>query len=185
MTAGMSTSESAARDAQLARGGRRPPGFRQRAAGEGRAGRKPQQVDDRGRQVAQADRLGDRAARRRRRGEDQQGDVDLVRVEAEAVVEHAMLAELLAVVRGDDHQRVPEHPAPIKLVEQRPDLAIEGGDAVVVGVAGQPHVPLAEGRLVAVPVVQEHPIVARPIRGEARNATPSPSGGTNGSCASR
>ena len=63
--------------------------------------------------------------------------MDLLRVQAEAVIEHAVLAELLPVVGRDDHERLLEHPATLELIEQRTDLPIEGGDAVVVCVAGQ------------------------------------------------
>ena len=93
-------------------------------------------------------------------GDDQQGDVNFVRVEAETMVEHAMLTKLFPMVGSNDHERVAEHVAPVELIEQRPDLPIQGGDAIVVGVAGQLHVALAELELVPIPVFQEHPGVA-------------------------
>ena len=86
--------------------------------------------------------------------------MDFLRVQAETVVEHAMFTELLSVVRGDDHERIAQHSPPVELIEQRADLPIEGRDAVVVGVAGQLDVALAELELVPIPVFQEHPVVA-------------------------
>ena len=36
-----------------------------------------------------------------------------------------MIAEMLAVIRGDDHQRVVEHAAPLELIEESSQPPIE------------------------------------------------------------
>ena len=133
---------------------------RQRSPGEWRIGRQAQQVDDRRRQVAQAHGLGDGAARRSRRREDHQRDVNLVEVQAIAMVEHTMLPELFSMVRRDDHQGVLQHANAVELVQQRPDLPVQEGDAIVVTVAGQLHVPGANVSLILIPVVQEHLVIS-------------------------
>ena len=84
----------------------------------------------------------------------------LLRVQAEAMVEHAMLAELLAVIGGDDHERIAEQLAPVELIEELAHSPIEGRDAVVVGIAGQLDVAFAELELVAIPVFDQHGVVA-------------------------
>ena len=48
-----------------------------------------------------------------------------------------VLAEVLAVVGRDDHQRVRQQAAPVQLVEEPAELLVEVGDAVVVGVAAR------------------------------------------------
>ena len=57
------------------------------------------------------------------------------------VAEEGMLAELFAMVRGDDHVGVAEKPLALQLVEQAAELFIEESDAIVVAVAGHPDVP--------------------------------------------
>src|SRR5262245_18867441 len=79
-----------------------------------------------------------------------------MRVETEPMIEHAVLAELLPMVRGDDDERIPQQAAALELIEQRADLPIQGRDAIVVGVASQLHVVLAELELVPIPVFQQH-----------------------------
>ena len=68
----------------------------------------------------------------------EQRDVDLRVVEAAGVAEEVVLAEVLAVVGRDDDQRVLEHAPAVELVEEPAELLVEVGDAVVVGVAGEP-----------------------------------------------
>ena len=52
-----------------------------------------------------------------------------------------MLAEALAVVRGDDHPGPIEDRARSELVEQSAELLVEVRDAVVVGVADEREIP--------------------------------------------
>ena len=62
----------------------------------------PDQVDARGRQVAQTDGLVDRlAVRRNSRGEDHEGYVHFLAIEASTVTEEPMFAQLFTVVRSD------------------------------------------------------------------------------------
>ena len=91
--------------------------FRQRAAGEWRALREAQPVDHGRGQVAQADGVEHLLARRRVRGEDHQRDSDLLEVDADGVAGVAVLAERLAMIRGDDHIRVGKEPLAPQLVE--------------------------------------------------------------------
>ena len=84
-----------------------------------------------------ANRLGDPPHRRANTvEEDQQRDVDLGVVEAAGVAEELVLAEVFAVVGGDDHQRVVEQAVLVERIEKHAELFIEVRDAVVVGVAG-------------------------------------------------
>ena len=77
-----------------------------------------QHVDDRRRQVPEADRLGDDPLRGRPRGNDHQRDVELGLIQARPVPEDAgMLAEALAMVRGDDHPGPFEDAATLELVD--------------------------------------------------------------------
>ena len=96
--------------------------------------------------------------------------MDLLDVQAETVVEDSVFAELFPVIRRDDHERIAQHTAPVEFIEQRPDLTVEGRDAVVVGVAGQLHVVLAELELVPIPIVEEHPVVAARFGAEPEDA---------------
>ena len=57
------------------------------------------------------------------------------------VAEEEMLAELFAVVRGDDHVCVPKNPLDFQVLEQATELFIEEGDAIVVTVAGHQDIP--------------------------------------------
>ena len=64
--------------------------------------------------------------------------MELRLVEARPMAEDAgMLAEALAVVRGDDHPGPIEDPAAAELVDQPAQLLVEIRDAVVVGVASR------------------------------------------------
>ena len=81
------------------------------------------------------------------------------RVEAEPVVEDPVLAELLAVIRGDDDQGLAEHAPAFEFAEQLVESQVHRREAIVVGVAGQFHIMRSEGQLVTVPVFQEHPTV--------------------------
>ena len=68
-------------------------------------------------------------------------------VETRPVAEDArVLAEALAVVRGDDQPGSLEDAAPVELVEQLAELLVEVGDAIVVGVDAQRQVLRAECR---------------------------------------
>ena len=81
--------------------------------------------------------------------------MELRLVEARPVAEDAgMLAEALAVVRGDDHPGPLEDAAALELVDQPAQLLIEVRDAVVVGVADEARSAAAESpRLVQRPPV--------------------------------
>ena len=111
----------------------------ERTAGEGIPRAQVDPLGDRRGEVAEADRLVDDPGGRRPigRGDDQQGDVDFPAVEAQAVAEEAVLAEVLAVVGGHDHQGVLQQPAALELVEEAAELPVEVGDATLVGVAEQ------------------------------------------------
>ena len=66
---------------------------------------------------------------------DQERNVQLGLVEARAVAEDAgVLAEAFAVVRRDDQPGSLEDAAAPQLVEQLPELLVEVGDAIVIGV---------------------------------------------------
>ena len=80
-----------------------------------------------------------------RRRNDHQRNMELRLVETRSVPEHAgMLAEALAVVRGDDHPGPLENGTAIELVDQPAELLVEIRDAVVVGVAAE--IDLVRGR---------------------------------------
>ena len=76
------------------------------------------------------------------------------------MVEHAMLAELFAVVRCDDDVRIFEQPATIKLIEQRADFPVERRDAVFIRVASELDVSCAQAEFVPVPVIKQHRVIA-------------------------
>ena len=113
----------------------------ERPAGEGCIPPQPEQVDDRGRQVAQAHRLGDHPIRRHSLGiHDHQRHLDELPVQAAAVEEQEVIAQVLAVIRGDDHQRIVEHAAPAQLIEEEPQPPIEISNAIVINIGGHPHI---------------------------------------------
>ena len=57
-----------------------------------------------------------------------------------AVAENAgVLAETLAMVRGDDQPGSLQNSAAVQLVDQFPDLLIEVRDAIVISVGGKRH----------------------------------------------
>ena len=76
------------------------------------------------------------------------------------MAEVEVLAELLAVVRGDDHVRVLQEPTPLQLVEQATELVVEEGDAIMVTVAGQPDVPPDDPVLVHRREIAKDPVIA-------------------------
>jgi hypothetical protein len=100
---------------------------------------------------AQADPLGDRCGdiphadrfiddfdtRRRGRRDHQQRHMHFRAIETRAVGEHSVLAKLFAVVGRHDHQRVLEQTEPLDLVNEKTDLAIEVGDAAILGIVMQ------------------------------------------------
>ena len=51
-----------------------------------------------------------------------------------------MIAQVLAMIRSDDHQRILQDPPPAQLIEQRSQPPIEIGDAIVVDVMGHAYV---------------------------------------------
>ena len=90
---------------------------------------------------------------------DHQWDSDLVEIEGGAVPEDLMIAEPLAVVRGDDHHRVVKQPLAGKFIEQLPELLIEESDAVVVAIACHQKVSCSGRILVDVRVVKKELVV--------------------------
>ena len=73
-------------------------------------------------------------------------------VETLPVAEDAgMFAETLAMVRHDDQPGILEDSATAQLVNQLPELLIEIGDAIVIGIGGELHALGREGRLVELP----------------------------------
>ena len=163
---------------------RAAPRTGQRVPGKRRAGLQAGHVDDRRRQVPQADRLVDDLLRRAPPGrDDQERDVQLGLVEARPVAEDAgMLAETLAVVRGDDQPGLLEDPAPVQLVDQLPELLIEVRDAIVVGVGGECDALGRERRLVELPPVldQDALIVVASARPRSGGAVPAAADRDNG-----
>ena len=73
-------------------------------------------------------------------------------VQAPRVAEELVLSEMLAVVGGHDDNRVAEYAAALEFHEELPELFIEVGDAVVVGVDRQLHFVGVE-----LPLVQRPP----------------------------
>ena len=57
-----------------------------------------------------------------------------------AVLEAAVVEELLAVIGGQDHERLREQTAFVELGEEAAELAIDERDLFVVGVAQELHV---------------------------------------------
>ena len=68
------------------------------------------------------------------RREDQERHVQLAAVETEAVPGEPALLKVLAVVGGDDDQRVFKQPPASQLIEEAADLVVEIGDAAVVAI---------------------------------------------------
>src|SRR5262245_47957065 len=86
-------------------------------------------------------------------------------VEAPAVSKAPVLAEALAMVRGDDHPGPLERSEVPQIVEQQADLLIEVGDAAIVGVASEGDLLRPKRALVgAPPVLDEIPfsLISRP-----------------------
>ena len=51
-----------------------------------------------------------------------------------------MIAEVLAVIRGDDHQGIVEHAAPAEFLEEHPQPLIEIRNAIVIDIGGHPNI---------------------------------------------
>ena len=113
-------------------------------AGEWRAMRSQTgHVDYRRRQVSKTDRLADGSASSPLPpgGTNNEWNVQLGLIETLAVAENAgVLTETFAVVRGDDQPCSLQDPAPVKLVDQLPELLIEIRDAIVISVGGKCHI---------------------------------------------
>ncbi len=110
--------------------------------------------------------------------------MNLGRVQALAVAELAVFAELLAMVGGQDDHRLVEHGPSLQLVEQFSQLPVQRGDAVVVGVA-RPRDRLGRKRfLVDLVPIASIPNSARVV-GAASRGHGEPAGGRYGSCASK
>ncbi len=75
------------------------------------------------------------------------------------MAEAAMIAELLPMVRGDDHHGVVEQPLDSQFLEQPTELFIEEGDAVVVAIAGHLDVPLSGRGILQRHVAQEEGVI--------------------------
>ena len=73
-----------------------------------------------------------------------------------------MIAEMLAMIRGDDDQRVVEHPARSQLIEEGPQLPIEIINAIVIYVDCHLHVSGRNVRLVErLPALQGQAVQVR------------------------
>ena len=107
-------------------------------AGEAGTVLRPEQVGDGRGEVAEADGISNDPAGGDAPGsDDQERNAHLLLIQADAVAKAFVLAELLAVVGRDDHERLIEETAIAERAEEGFELRVERGDAVVVGVAGQ------------------------------------------------
>ena len=79
---------------------------------------------------------------------DHQRHLHELTVQAAPVEEQEVIAQVLAVIRGDDHQGIVEHAAPAELLKEHPQPPIEIRNAIVIDIGGHPHVVVRESRLV-------------------------------------
>jgi hypothetical protein len=70
-------------------------------------------------------------------GDDEERDMQSGAVEAVAVLDEIVFAELFAVVADDDDERVFEVAAGLEALEECADAAVESAEAVIVGVADE------------------------------------------------
>ena len=114
---------------------------------EGRPCSQTHQIDDRGRQIAEADRCAhDRRRIETRRRSNHQGHTDLRPVKTQAVVKQVVFAQPLTMIRGDDDQCLIEHAVPPQCVKEQAKLLVDVSQAVVIRIASdfnirrrQPH----------------------------------------------
>ena len=76
-----------------------------------------------------------------------QGNVEQRIVEAVAVGPHPPLAEVFAMIRGDQHDGVPKVASALELVEQATQLLIQVGQLGIIEVAGIRILPVADKTL--------------------------------------
>src|SRR5262249_59705452 len=74
-----------------------------------------------------------------------------------------MVAEMLAVIRGDDHQGVVEHAPTAEFLEEDTESLVEVRDTIVIDVAGHPDVIVGQlGLLKPRPAPERQAVVAGP-----------------------
>ena len=116
-----------------------------------------------GEKVADADQVRDARAFGNAGARDDERHVQRRAIEVVAVAVKTLLAELFAVVGGDDDNRVPAFGRILEKIEQAPDLRVQKGQAIVVGgdqsgaVAGRE----VRGRARAIQVIEQ--LVDQPI----------------------
>jgi hypothetical protein len=111
----------------------RPLRRQERRALHARRALEVERVDERRHHVGQVHDVGHAAGGRARHAQDQ-GHVHLARVDAVRVSQHLVLAEALAVVADEQHDRVLEEAARLELGEQVRELPVQVADARVVHV---------------------------------------------------
>ena len=75
--------------------------------------------------------------------------------------EQEVIAQVLAVIRGDDHQGIVEHAAPAELLEEDPQPPIKISNAIVINIGSHPHIVVFEFRLVRrVPAEEDQAVPA-------------------------
>ena len=130
---------------------------RQRPARERRLGLQADQIDDRRRQIAEADRVGHNPlSSGRARRNDQERHADFMAVQALAMVKQIVFSQSFAMIGGHDDQGSIEHAASCQFVEQFAQLLVQIGHAIVVGVPRQSSVDRTNIQLVdRLPVVDQ------------------------------
>ena len=114
------------------------PESRKRVSREGRAIFLTDQVNDRGWQVAEADRIVNDHRRLQTRGrDDEERHPDLCSVEAFTMVKQTVLAQALAMIRGHDDQCLFEHTATLQVVEENTQLFVDVEKTVIIGITSQ------------------------------------------------
>ena len=115
-----------------------PPESGERFSGEGRPCSQTQQIDDRGWQVAEADRLAhDRRRIETRRRSNHQGHSDLRPIETLTVVKQVVFTQPLTMIRGHDDQCLIEHAVTLQCVKEQAKLLVEITQAVVIRIASE------------------------------------------------
>ena len=124
------------------------------------ASRQAEEANHGRRDIAQGHRFGHHATRRHvLRVHDHQRDADQLPVEAATVREQEVIAEMLAVIRGDDDQRTVEHPAAPQLLEEDAQLPVHVADAFIVEIDRHLHVIGGPLRLIErVPALEGQPV---------------------------